>query len=544
MNADKGIIGAMIPMPRKAAILLLLTGMLLSACGNDLWGTYDPILTPKLPSATGITPSLPAATATFFPTFTLTPIPSLSISLTPTLLPPTSTATPSIPPGTPGQVLFYTSQSGDSLNVVAIHFGIQVSDIKSSSALPTTGFINPGTLLLLPAKVSQVPTTPDQTIIPDSELVYSPSAVNFDIASFVNSAGGKLSTFKDYHNPVGTIPGAESIRMISVGSSISPRLLLALVQYYTGWVQGQPKAGLNERYLFGYDYPAYDPATPTIYQPLRLLVQDLLTGYYGWRAGKLNELTFPDGTRLRLAPDLNAGSVALEYFFARHLNYADWLKAIDPDTGFLALYKSMFGDPWERANELGPLFPPNLNQPTFSLPFEVNVPWTLVGGPHPAWEAESAWGALDFAPPAAVSGCFVSNDWAVAIAPGQIVRSESSYVVLDLDGDGYEQTGWVVIYQHVATKDRIAAGTVVAAGDHIGHPSCEGGTAQGTHVHIARKYNGEWVAAGDPLPFVLSGWTAHAGSAPYLGTLTKGNQVVIASTVSEHTSQIIRLPGE
>ncbi len=185
-----------------------------------------------------------------------------------------------------------------------------------------------------------------------------------------------------------------------------------------------------------------------------------------------------------------------------------------------------------------------MNQPVFTLPFEVNVPWTFIGGPHPAWEAESALGALDFAPPAAVSGCFESYDWVVAVATGQIVRSESSYVVLDLDGDGFEQTGWVMIYQHIATKDRIPVGTRVNAGDHIGHPSCEGGTATGTHVHIARKYNGEWVAAGGPLPFVLSGWTAHAGSAPYEGTLTKGNKIVIASLVSEHTSQIIRLPGE
>jgi hypothetical protein len=278
---------------------------------------------------------------------------------------------------------------------------------------------------------------------------------------------------------------------------------------------------------------------------MRLMVRDLLTGYYSWRAGTLTELTFPDKTTLRLAPNLNAGSVALQYMFSRHLNYADWLKVIDPDTGFIILYKSMlFGDPWERAQELGPLFPPDLNQPTFTLPFEVGALWALTGGPHPAWEQESALAALDFAPGAAVSGCVESNAWVVAIAPGQIVRSESSYVVLDLDGDGFEQTGWVVIYQHIATKDRIPSGTRVAAGAHIGHPSCEGGIATGTNLHIARKYNGEWVGAGDPLPFVLSGWTAHYGSAPYKGTLTKGDKTITASQSGTHESQIIRQPGE
>jgi hypothetical protein len=36
----------------------------------------------------------------------------------------------------------------------------------------------------------------------------------------------------------------------------------------------------------------------------------------------------------------------------------------------------------------------------------------------------------------------------------------------------------------------------VKTGDRIGHPSCEGGAANATHVHIARRYNGEWIPAG------------------------------------------------
>jgi LasA protease len=521
----------------KVFSLFLVFGLILSACESNLWGSYDPYLTPT-PTATRTTVADPLQTQLLIPTPANTPLPA--VSPTPALTLPTNTPTPPVLTGEPGSTLFYTSQSGDSLNVVAVHFGIQPADIHASVPLPASGFINPGTLLLLPAKNSPGPTTPSQQILPDSELVDSPSAVGFDVEAYVDSAGGRLSSYTEWMNTVGTITGAQGVQRISQDSSISPRLLLALIQSYTGWVQGQSKPGLNEKYLFGY----INPANTTLYQQLRLVIQDLLSGYYGWRAGTLNQLTFPDGTTLRIAPDLNAGTVALQYFFSRQLNYADWLQEINPDTGFLALYKSMFGDPWEWTQEHGQLFPPNLIQPVFNLPFELGVPWTLIGGPHPAWEAESAWGALDFAPPASVSGCFTSNDWVTAVATGQIVRSESSYVVLDLDGDGFEQTGWVMIYQHIATQDRVPTGTRVNAGDHIGHPSCEGGTATGTHVHIARKYNGEWVAAGGPLPFILSGWTAHAGTDPYQGTLTKGSQVVIASLVSEHTSQIIRLPGE
>jgi hypothetical protein len=76
--------------------------------------------------------------------------------------------------------------------------------------------------------------------------------------------------------------------------------------------------------------------------------------------------------------------------------------------------------------------------------------------------------------------------------------------------------------------------------DNVGHPSCEGGQATGTHVHIARKYNGEWILADGPLPFVLSGWQLHAGEANYQGTMTRGDETVISSVVGDFLSRIYR----
>ena len=83
-------------------------------------------------------------------------------------------------------------------------------------------------------------------------------------------------------------------------------------------------------------------------------------------------------------------------------------------------------------------------------------------------------------------------------------------------------------------------GTYLQAGDHVGHPSCEGGRATGTHVHIARKFNGEWIPAGGTIPFVLDGWTVHDGEAPYLGTLTRGDEVVTAHQYGSFISRIAR----
>jgi LasA protease len=106
-----------------------------------------------------------------------------------------------------------------------------------------------------------------------------------------------------------------------------------------------------------------------------------------------------------------------------------------------------------------------------------------------------------------------------------VIYSQDGEVVIDLDEDGHGETGWVLFYLHVADRDRVEVGTRVKEGDRIGHPSCEGGLSEATHLHIARRYNGEWIAADGPLPFVLSGWQAGSSGKPYEGTLTQRKQV-------------------
>ena len=73
-------------------------------------------------------------------------------------------------------------------------------------------------------------------------------------------------------------------------------------------------------------------------------------------------------------------------------------------------------------------------------------------------------------------------------------------------------------------------GEWITADDRMGHPSCEGGQSTGTHVHIARKYNGQWMLADGPIPFVLSGWRAYAGEKIYEGTMVRGDKTITACT--------------
>jgi hypothetical protein len=55
-----------------------------------------------------------------------------------------------------------------------------------------------------------------------------------------------------------------------------------------------------------------------------------------------------------------------------------------------------------------------------------------------------------------------------------------------------------------------------------------------------RKYNGEWLPADGPLPFVLSGWEVEEGKRIYEGYLLKDGQTVSANPGGSHTSIIIR----
>lgn len=440
---------------------------------------------------------------------------------------------PSPTPITSGPILYY-SQAGDTLEALAVRFGVAMEEITSPDSINAQGFINPNQLLVIPNNMTS--TTLGTHVLPDSEFVFSMTAVDFDINAYVAEASGYLVRYHEYLGSNGETYGGDIIRILAQDNSINPRLLLALLEFQSGWVFGAPANLAVEEYPMG----RVDLNQKGLLHQMKWTVNQLSIGYYGWREGRLSEIQFRDGVRTRLAPGLNAGTAALQYYFAQVYDSQGWLKAMDAEEGFPAVYEVMFGNPWSRALAVEPLFPPDLAQPWMELPFLLGTMWSYTGGPHGAWERDGSWAAIDFAPASTVSGCYDSDAWVAAVAPGKIVRSERGLVTLDLDGDGLEQTGWVLVYLHIPAEGRVRAGTVVQMGDFIGHPSCEGGYATGTHVHIARKFNGEWMAADGPIPFNLSGWVAHEGTSAYKGTMTRDGETVTASQVGAAISKINR----
>ena len=452
----------------------------------------------------------------------------------PEVMPPQVVVTPGLPVSTlEGNTYRYITLPGDTIEALALRFGVTEDQVLPPGLYPAQALLPAGLMLSIPNAVGE--TIFYEPLLPDGEIVNGPSAADFIVQDYIQSAGGYLSTYTE-ETEHGSMTGAQIIQRVSNDMSINPRILLAFLEYRSQWVRGRPVDAEKNRHPIGFYANQYSG----LYKETVLVARQLTIGFYGWRSGKVVYLGFTGSPQQRINPTVNAGTAALQYLFSTIYKTGEWQNELYNTRQFLLLFHEMFGDPWARAAQIGPQLPDNLAQPVLELPFQPGERWSFTGGPHAAWGIGTVWGGIDFAPVTGQARCTISTAWATASAPGLVLRSENGLVMIDLDGDGREQTGWVLMYLHVAAQDRVPAGTWLNVDDRIGHPSCEGGVSTGTHIHLARKYNGEWIGADGPAPFVLSGWQAVYGPRPYDGVLIKGESIVTARPDGSHTSSIVR----
>ena len=488
-----------------------------------------------VPTETPTPTNTPVPTDT--PTPTLTPRPTMRIE---TIAPeqPAGTVDPSLPTATEAAPLpeisanfsskhFYVAQTGDTADAVAFRYGTDVSHIAGlEEGTDTSRFLKPGTTLLITAPQR---TFADGTrILPDEYIVMGYPSIEYDLEYEVQAAGGYLAAYTE-DTSAGKLTGTEIIRKVALDYSISPIILMELLEYKSHWVYGSPHSIVEEHYPLGW----LGENSSGLYKQMVWAAQELSKGYYGWRYGTLSEIPFYKNPQpsfpIYFNPLLNAGSAAIQYLFAQLYPYDEFEEAIYGENGFLQQFYLDFGNVWDSYIDDPNGFNDRLTQPALTLPFSENDEWCITGGPHESWTTGSPLGALDFAPRMAQEGCAQSDSWITASAPGLVIRTGTGTVVLDLDMDGHEETGWVIYYLHVETRGRVEEGTTVPLHGRIGHPSCEGGNATGTHLHIARKYNGEWVNAYGPIPFDMSGWIPFGGTS-YKGGISRDGDTIYAQT--------------
>jgi murein DD-endopeptidase MepM/ murein hydrolase activator NlpD len=411
-------------------------------------------------------------------------------------------------------------QPGDTLGRIAGRYGVTVQQIVAANQITDPNLLSVGQVLVIPAPTPGSPA-PAFKIIPDSELVYGPASIDFDLPGFIERNAGYLAFYREQVDQV-SLNGAQILQRIAQDYSVNPRLLLAILQRQSGWLTNPAPDEASRDYPMGLP----DPARRGLYRQLAWAANNLNYGFYQWRANNVAVWLLADGSLAPVDPTINAGTAAVQHLFAQLYGRPAWESAVG-EQGLAATFDNLFGYPFDLAIE--PLLPPGLAQPAMQLPFEKGQVWAYTGGPHAAWGSGTPWAALDFAPPGDALGCIQSDHWVTAVADGLVVRSENGVVIQDLDGDGFEQSGWVVLYLHIESRERVQAGVYLRAGERIGHPSCEGGVSTGTHVHLARRYNGEWIPAHSAaLPFVVDGWVASSSGSEYNGYLERAGQRLTA----------------
>ncbi len=449
---------------------------------------------------------------------------------------PTPTPLPTRAPLPQGALVDYEVQPGDSVAAIAAHFHTTAEAVRAANPDLSLGLttLQPGLHLQVPYYYMPTWGSPFK-ILPDPLFVFGPAVPENDpraMEALVAQYPGWLKDYRGYAADQNRT-GVEMIWHVARNYSVNPYLLLALLEYQAGALSRPDFPG---PYMLGFQ--GYE--NKGLYLQLSAAANLLNHGYYAWRLGRIDQVVLRDGTEVRLDPWLNAATVALHVYFARQLPAHVYHQAVSPQ-GFFRTYATLFGDPWNPPPP--PHIPGDLTQPRLLLPIPDNRGWSYSGGPHPAWGEELLpWSAIDFAPPD-VRGCAVSRQWAVAVADGLVVRSgkDDGILVLDLDGDGDERTGWVIFHLHLT--DRLPAGTWVRAGDPIGRPSCEGGHATGSHVHFARKYNGEWMPPDGPVPWLMEGWQVLVGPEPYAGWLRRGGQYIRACACGSPETIVRALRG-
>ncbi|MBQ4512705.1 MAG: LysM peptidoglycan-binding domain-containing protein [Anaerolineaceae bacterium] len=468
---------------------------------------------------------------------TNTPAPTPTIEIVPTVKYAGDPVRQRRPKYMPGELVDYTAMDGDTLPALASRFNTTEQEIRAANP------ILPEHVTTLPQGLPmQIPIYyrsgwgSSYKILADAQFVNGPADKGFSARSYTDRQPGWFKYFNVWSDNR-NLRGGEIIDNIAEQYSISPRLLLAILQYLTNALTDPGyRNDFNTASVLRMPGDRYKSLSGQLNQ----VAEFFNDHYYNYKAGNFSEYELQDGSLIRIDPWLNACSATLQAYFAAIFSAEDYYRAIGPD-GFVRLYKEMYGD-FPPVEEYPAHLPGSLEQIEMRLPFKDGEAWTYTGGPHTAWGSMHPYAAIDFAPPSNQHGCFVSRAEVIAPHSGTIVRTGTGQAMLDMDEDGDERTGWVMLLLHLKTESIPPVGTHVETGDFLGHPSCDGGTSSGTHVHLARKYNGEWIEAGGIIPLNMDNWITEAGPVKYEGRMRRFSSYVTASTVSEYFSRILAGP--
>ena len=155
-------------------------------------------------------------------------------------------------------------------------------------------------LLIPPPSYEQI--APDFKIIPDSELVYSPGNAGFNMAGFVQGYNGYLSVYSGVVDDI-AMSGEEILERVATEYSVNPRLLLAVLEYQSGWVRNPDP----EAKTLVYPMLFYESGREGLYKQLAWAANLLNEGYYLWKLNAITAWLLSDFSVVLVDPTINPG---------------------------------------------------------------------------------------------------------------------------------------------------------------------------------------------------------------------------------------------
>ncbi len=380
-----------------------------------------------------------------------------------------------------------------------------------------------GLLVVLLAAVAGLAAgsaAPVAPLLSDEAFVFHPAIRDFDTAATLRAAGSGLANYEEMRGDR-AVTAAETIDAIATQYSLSPMVLLALLEWRGGLLSAPATDRAAVDGVFGY------PDAGLAAQ-LDAAARALFDAFYAYRADPGRAPQMPNAATAALSALPAAGRAATA---------AD---AAD----FAAVYARLFGDPLRGQLVLAL---PNAPMPGARLPWTAGETWNYNSGPHNnnggtvgcRWGATEGcpapWSAIDVAPLRPVAcqtgdeGEKAAKEWAVAARGGTLRRGSAADGTVTIDhGDG-----WTTTYTHLAPGGKATPGDI-AQGERVGHPSCQGDTS-GIHLHFAVAYQGAFVNIDG---MNLGGWTVERAT-HYNGTLTCPDGRRQTASVSRLATSII-----
>ena len=150
-------------------------------------------------------------------------------------------------------------------------------------------------------------------------MINSPSNAGFDVASFISSKGGYLSTYSEEVNGV-SLTGSQILARVALEYSVNPRLLLTVLEYQSGWVtQSNP-----DEDTLTYPMRVKISWLEGLYLQLNYAADLLNRGYYLWEINAISAWILSDNTVVQVDPTINAGTAGVLNLLCDLTTRADW----------------------------------------------------------------------------------------------------------------------------------------------------------------------------------------------------------------------------